>query len=139
MKLADGRIVDMNRRAEVFKVGHPLGLQIDVRTGVAQGIIVVRSVDECARMLRKVMLRERRFDILHERGNFLLREKETGSILRVVSALPCPLIPFGRISIARNRWPIRCTVVPGGYCAGLPIASGRRAFTPTGRCPLQAT
>jgi hypothetical protein len=77
--------VDMNRRADTFKVTHPLGLQIDGRTGVAHGIVVVRTVDECAKMLRKVLLHDLSLSIEHEGGNFLLREKETNSVLRVVT------------------------------------------------------
>lgn len=72
-------------RAKKFKEDHPLGLQIDIRTGVAHGILVVRSVAECAEMLRKVLLRELEFDIIHQSGNHLLRERKTGSILRVAS------------------------------------------------------
>lgn len=85
---ADGKQVDLNKRANTFRVGHPLGLQINIRTGVAHGVIVVRTPEECARALRKVMLRERRFSIRHEAGNFLLEETETKSILRVVSDDP---------------------------------------------------
>jgi hypothetical protein len=65
-----------------------LGLQIAVNTGVAHGIIVVRSPEQCATMVRKVMLRERTFNIEHEKGVFLLREKETNSVLRVVTDDP---------------------------------------------------
>jgi hypothetical protein len=86
--LPDGRKVDLDRRANTFRVGHPLGLQINIRTGVAHGIIVVLTPTQCAQMLRKVMLHERAFTIRHEGGNFLLEETETKSILRVVSDDP---------------------------------------------------
>lgn len=72
----------------------PLGLgthsvlQINMRTGVAHGILVVRTPQQCAQMLRKVILRERKFTILHQDGNFLLEERETKSVLRVVSDDP---------------------------------------------------
>lgn len=77
--------VDMDRRANTFRVSHPLGLQIDAKTGVAHGIIVVRRIDQCASMLRKVLLHDLDFSIEHEGGNFLLMEKETKSVLRVVT------------------------------------------------------
>jgi hypothetical protein len=77
-----------DKRAQTFREDHPLGLQIAVNTGVAHGIIVVRTPDQCALMLRKIMLRERTFNIEHEKGIFLLREKETNSVLRVVSDDP---------------------------------------------------
>lgn len=82
------RKVNYDKRAEIFREDHPLGLQIAVETGVAHGIIVVRSPEECALMLRKVMLRERSFTLEHEKGVFLLREKETKSVVRVVSDDP---------------------------------------------------
>jgi hypothetical protein len=86
--LEDGRKIDMDKRANSFRVDHPLGLQINLQTGVAHGIIVVRTPEQCAQMLRKVILRERTFTIKHEDGNFLLEETETKSILRVVSDDP---------------------------------------------------
>ena len=77
-----------DKRAQNFREDHPLGLQIAVETGVAHGIIVVRTPEQCATMLRKVILRERTFTIEHEGGIFLLREKETNSVVRVVSDDP---------------------------------------------------
>ncbi len=92
--LAQGKAViayvppELDSKAELLRVDHPLGLQIDINTGVAHGIIVVRSPEDCAKMLRKVLLRERTFTIRHEKGNFLLEETETKSVLRVVSDDP---------------------------------------------------
>lgn len=80
--------VDMDRRAKAFRVDHPLGLQTSARTGVAHGIVVVRSVEQCAKMLRKVLLHDLELSIEHEGGNFLLREAETQSTLRVVTDDP---------------------------------------------------
>jgi hypothetical protein len=82
------KTVDLDRRAKIFRADHPLGLQISASTGVAHGIVVVRSEEECARMLRKVLLHDLEFSIRHENGNFLLEEKETRSILRVASDDP---------------------------------------------------
>jgi hypothetical protein len=92
--LAQGKAViayvppGLDRKAETLRMDHPLGLQIDITTGVAHGIIVVRSPEHCAKMLRKVLLRERTFTIRHEKGNFLLEETETRCVLRVVSDDP---------------------------------------------------
>jgi hypothetical protein len=80
--------VDMERRAKSFRVDHPLGLQISARTGVAHGIIVVRTIDECSKMLRKVILHDLELSIKHENGNFLLVEETTSSVLRVVTDDP---------------------------------------------------
>jgi len=92
--LAQGKAViayvppDLDSKAELLRIDHPLGLQIAINTGVAHGIIVVRSPEDCAKMLRKVLLRERTFKIRHEKGNFLLEETDTKSVLRVVSDDP---------------------------------------------------
>jgi hypothetical protein len=92
--LAQGKAViayvpqGLDKKAELLRVDHPLGLQIAVNTGVAHGILIVRSPKDCARMLRKVLLRELTFEIRHEKGNFLLEETETKSVLRVVSDDP---------------------------------------------------
>ena len=80
--------VDMETRAKTFMADHPLGLQISTKTGVAHGIIVVRTVEECAKMLRRVLLHDMKFSIKHEGGNFKLEEQETKSILRVVTDDP---------------------------------------------------
>lgn len=77
-----------DKRFKTFRDNHPLGIQIDVNTGVAHGIIVVRSSEECAKMLRRVMLRTRTFDIKHENNTYQLVERETGSVVRVVSDDP---------------------------------------------------
>jgi hypothetical protein len=92
--LAQGKAViayvpkGLDSKADLLRVDHPLGLQIAVNTGVAHGILIVRSPEACARMLRKVLLRELTFEIRHEKGNFLLEETETKSVLRVVSDDP---------------------------------------------------
>lgn len=77
-------------RAKLFSVDHPLGLQVDARTGVAHGVLVVRAPDQCARVLRKVLLRELTFRIQHdeEEENFELVEEETKCVVRVVSQDP---------------------------------------------------
>lgn len=78
----------LERRAKLFKEDHPLGLQVDIRTGVAHGVIVVRSPNHCARMLSGTLLRTLQLELVHQQNNHLLREKETKSVLRVVSDDP---------------------------------------------------
>jgi hypothetical protein len=84
-QMVDGRKVDLNSRATTFRENHPLGLQICATTGVAHGIIVVRSIEDCARMLRSVLLHQLELRIVHEGGNFRLEETSTKSVLRVVT------------------------------------------------------
>lgn len=75
-------------RADNYRADHPLGLQIALSTGVAHGIIVVRTAAQCARLLRRVLLGELPLEIRHEEGNYQLVEHETQSVLRVVSDDP---------------------------------------------------
>jgi len=75
----------LDSRAEQFRVSHPLGLQIDHRTGVAHGIIVVRSAPQCAKVLKSVLLGESVSTIRHEGGIYHLEDQETESVIRVVS------------------------------------------------------
>ena len=77
-----------DKRAVTLKEYHPLGLQINLDTGVANGVIVVRSIPACAKVLRAVLLRELEFDIeetLGHPGAWLLRERLTNSVYRVVT------------------------------------------------------
>ena len=77
-------------RADMLRERHPLGLQVHLETGVANGVLVARSVSECARLVRGILLRTLEFEI-EERdpkqlgGSVLLREKSTRSIFRVVT------------------------------------------------------
>jgi len=95
--------VDMDARADLFKVNHPLGLQTSATTGVAHGVVVVRSIDQCAKMLRKVLLHDLKFSIKHEEGNYKLMEEETNSVLRVVS--DDPLLTHSFWTYFRHRSP----------------------------------
>jgi len=75
----------LNKRADTFKLDHPLGLQIDHDSGVAHGILVARTPEQCAELLRGVLLNTLQLRILHEGGLYLLEELTTGSVLRVVT------------------------------------------------------
>lgn len=79
---------ELERRAKLFKEDHPLGLQIDVRTGVAHGVIVIRTPEHCARVLSRTLLRTLGLELVHQQNIHMLREKETKSVLRVVSDDP---------------------------------------------------
>jgi hypothetical protein len=83
-------------RAKILKEIHPLSLQVDLNTGVAHGVIVVRNADECANLLHKILHRQLEFDLEEvnpeyeefARGDYaktyVLRERQTGSPYRIV-------------------------------------------------------
>jgi len=75
-------------RAKTLKEFHPLGLQANLTTGVANGVIVVRKVRECAELLHDVLAQKLEFEIEELPHIFVLREKKTGSVYRVVTKDP---------------------------------------------------
>lgn len=73
------------RRAHTFKEVHPLALQVILSSGVLNGIIVVRSAEECTRILEQILTNTLETELLIEPENYRLIEKHTGSTLRVIS------------------------------------------------------
>jgi hypothetical protein len=76
-----------DKRAKTLKETHPLGIQVNLDTGVANGVIVTREIDECARLVRRVLKRELEFEVVEETKNQILytylKESITKSIYRV--------------------------------------------------------
>jgi hypothetical protein len=83
------RLVDVavffEGRAKMFRDVHPLALQVIVTSGVLNGIIVVRSSQVCAEILRRLITNTIEAGVVPEKDNYRLCEKLTGSTLRVVS------------------------------------------------------
>jgi transcriptional regulator with XRE-family HTH domain len=73
------------KRAQTFRDIHPLSLQVIVRSGVVNGILVTRSVRSCATVLRGVLENSLETKVEVEEENYRLVEQETKSTLRVVS------------------------------------------------------
>jgi Txe/YoeB family toxin of Txe-Axe toxin-antitoxin module len=46
---------NFDKRAQVLKSIHPLSLQVHLESGVAHGVLVVRTVQECAEVLQKLL------------------------------------------------------------------------------------
>lgn len=90
-KLVDGEIKQVseaevfNKRANTFKEFHPLGLQIGLDDGVARGVIVVRDAKQCATALRKILTNALEVTVTSEQHGIVLREKDTQSVLRVMT------------------------------------------------------
>jgi hypothetical protein len=75
------------QRAKTLLETHPLGLQVNLQTGVGNGVLVARDTNECADLIRGILLGKLEFQ-LDERpddGAILLRERNTQSIYRVVT------------------------------------------------------
>lgn len=74
-----------DKRAQTLRDSHPLALQVDLATGVANGVLVVRTVSECAALLRRILLSDMEFALEEKDGMWLLRERISGCIHRVVT------------------------------------------------------
>lgn len=74
-------------RARSLQKSHPLAIQVQLETGVANGVLVVRSVDLCAELLEKLLTNacEYTFDVKREKGILCLVEKISNSPFRVVT------------------------------------------------------
>ena len=77
--------IAFERRARTFKEQHPLALQVILSTGVLNGILVVRSVDSCARLVRALIRNEIESDLEIDDDNYRLVERGTRSTMRVIS------------------------------------------------------
>ena len=74
-----------NKRSDNLKNFHPLGLQMNLLTGVANGVLVARDVEECVDLLIGVLLNTLEFVFDDIEDVVVLREKYTKSIFRVVT------------------------------------------------------
>lgn len=81
-------------RASGLKEKHPLGIQVNLRSGVANGVIVARKIEDCVLLIRDIMQNTLQFVVdrnpTDRKGNVLenyiyLKETRTDSIYRVKS------------------------------------------------------
>ena len=75
-----------DKRADALKKTHPLGIQVHLDTGVANGVLVVRNVDKCAELVRGILTGTLEFDLEETSAYTVLREKISGCIFRVMTA-----------------------------------------------------
>lgn len=85
-----------NYRAYIFK-NHPLGIQINLDTGVANGVLVVRNIDDCAKLLYNIINNKLEFILGKDQklGFWYLEEKISKCIFRVVT---------GDIKLTNSFW-----------------------------------
>jgi hypothetical protein len=88
-RLRDKIALHYDKRADTLKDSHPLGIQVNLETGVANGVLVVRSVKHCAQLVRRIVTRTLEFDIRDGeqagKGYTALHEKISGCVYRVVT------------------------------------------------------
>ncbi len=76
-------------RANTLKEIHPLRIQVCLDSGVANGVLVVRTVDDCAKLIHSVLLNQLKFTIdpvdKNNKGYLFLRETISGCVFRVMT------------------------------------------------------
>jgi hypothetical protein len=80
---SEARIYD--KRAKTLTSSHPLAIQVNLETGVANGVLVVRSIPDCAKLLRRILLFDMDFTIENGKEMWYLREGISGCAYRVVT------------------------------------------------------
>ena len=78
-----------DKRAKMLCEIHPLGIQVHIETGVANGVLVARTTQDCARLISRIITNTMEFRLEVKReaeGEYLhLIEEITGCIFRVVT------------------------------------------------------
>jgi hypothetical protein len=78
-----------DKRAETLNVSHPLGIQVNLDTGVANGVLVVRSSSDCAKLIHRIVTGTLEFRIERKLVDgveyHFLCESISGSIFRVMT------------------------------------------------------
>lgn len=92
--LSEVECIHYEKRAEILKGRHPLSMQVVIDTGVANGVLVVRTAEECSLLLEKIITFDMEFNIITEYsenilgqtdGITVLKERISGSAYRVVT------------------------------------------------------
>jgi hypothetical protein len=88
--LAEGEQKLSNSRAETLQRRHPLSLQVELQSGVANGVLVVRSEKDVAQLLADLLTNgcDFRFDRKREAGVTALIESISDSPFRVITDNP---------------------------------------------------
>ena len=78
-----------DRRASMLREDHPLGIQVNLDTGVANGVLVVRSPGDCAELIYRIITKDLQFALsaktVDGREYILLKEIVSDSIYRVMT------------------------------------------------------
>lgn len=81
-----------NKRAETLKKNHPLGIQVNLNSGVANGVLVVRKIKDCIDLVKNIILNEMKYSIEKEpqgmNENCYLKEEISQCIFRLKTGNP---------------------------------------------------
>ncbi|HEY9756758.1 MAG TPA: helix-turn-helix transcriptional regulator [Oculatellaceae cyanobacterium] len=88
IKILVSTATNFEKRSRLFREQHPLALQVILQSGVLNGMIVVRSIDSCARIIQKLLLNDLELELSVDSQNYTLIEQTTKSTIRVISRHP---------------------------------------------------
>jgi hypothetical protein len=76
-----------DKRFKTLKTSHPLAIQVNLDTGVANGVLVARDIKTCAELLWRILTNALEFNISYDEDTkcWYLKESLTDSIYRVVT------------------------------------------------------
>lgn len=74
-----------NKRADTLQNIHPLGLQISLLSGVANGVLVARTKEQCIDLIKKIIEGEMEFTLTKNDYGYCLSEEITKSNYRVIT------------------------------------------------------
>jgi hypothetical protein len=80
--------IHYDKRTQTLREHHPLGIQVNLGTGVANGVLVVRNTQDCARLVRRIVTRTLDFELVVTSKYTALRERISASVFRVMTADP---------------------------------------------------
>jgi hypothetical protein len=85
--LARAESTFLDARSQVLEKIHPLAVQVHLESGVANGVLVVRSFEDCAELLARLLTNNCEFEIVRDpkEGAILLRESISGCPFRVLT------------------------------------------------------
>lgn len=78
-------MINLEKRALVFKEGHPLSLQTSPEDGIARGVIITRDIPTTAKVLKALLCRTLDYNIEYGKYACLLRDAITTSPVRVIT------------------------------------------------------
>jgi len=86
---------NFDRRAKILKERHPLSMQVDLKSGVANGVLIVRNPQDCAELLYRMLTNRMQFTIKHiyletseengKEGYTILEESVSRCAFRVIT------------------------------------------------------
>jgi len=83
--LASAIKIYYDKREEILKESHPLGMQIDLSSGVANGVLIVRDIEKYVDLLLAILNNSLEFKIESSKGFTGMYEKISGSLYRLIT------------------------------------------------------